>query len=479
MGCLESKPTKDFYEAIEHDITMKDMVVFKNGSITERYEVDPTPIGNGTTGEVLKAKHKFTGNLRAVKVLSKKKIDEEKLRKEITLLRTLDHPNLLKIFEVYIDVNNFYVVSELCTGKDLFEYMQQQGKISEAIAARIIREVLSGIGYMHRHGVGHLNINPTSLRFDNDKENAPIKITNFANAEVFKDYSPYKKLLNTPEYMAPEVILGAYTTRVDVWACGILLYILLSGKVPFNGATRDEMLNAIKTAPVEFNDAIWSQISDEAKDLITKLLQKDMRDRISAEDALVHPWLHMKLDDKTIDKKAAQEALDRMKAFRATKSIQSAIWTYMTHYVAAKEEKETMLYIFKALDRDNDGQLSKEEVKEGYRNYFTIPTTYSVDGIFDSLDKNKSDHIDYHEFIEAALGQQMMASKTHLENTFKMLDADGSGGISVDELRSAFGSEAVLADDNYWANLIKQGDKNGDGQIQFEEFMALMKEMRV
>ena len=461
-------------------VTTKDLITFKQAPISNHYTLDQSPIGIGSISIVKKGTHRLTGQIRAIRILKKSQINEEKLRKEIKILKNLDHPNILKIYEVIYDTENFYIVSDLCTGKELFEHIEKKGIISEEFAARIMKELLSAITYLHNNGIAHLNIKPESLRFESELKEGMIKITNFANADSISDYEPFKDFVGTPEYVAPEMIDGLYNNSVDVWACGITLFMILVGQAPFTGKNKQAILKAIKENPLEFKDEIWKEVSVEAKDLITKMLNKDLSQRITAQDALNHEWFKAKLTEKKIDRQAACKTLERLKSFRINKKIQSAIWTFMEHYLATKEEKGRLLEIFQALDTNNDGQLSKEELKEGFDKFFVKGSkVISIDKIFKNLDKNHNETIDYTEFVTAVLDKDLLISQDNLRITFNLLDADGNGKISIQELQDAFGAESVFFEEAYWKELVKEADREGDGEIGFNEFVELMAGLKV
>jgi len=471
FGMRSKKPSKG------REITSKDLISFKYSPISEHYDIEPNPIGTSSISQVKKATHKATKQIRAVKIINKKKIDEEKLRKEIQMIKHLDHPNILKIYDVFYDTENFYIVSELCTGKELFEHIQKQATITEEMAAKIMKGLLSAISCIHRNNYAHRNIKPESLRFDRDAPEAIIKITNFTNAEAISDYEPFKELLGTPEYLAPEMIDGLYNNSVDLWACGITLYIMMCGQAPFTGKSRQEVFDSIKNKPLEFKENVWSQVSNECKDLIQKLLAKGLAERVTADQALQHAWFRMKLAEQKIDENNVKETLERLKNFRVEKKVQSAILTFMAHYVATKEEKDKLLNVFQALDTNNDGQVSKAELKEGFNKF--LLKTVNIDEIFAELDKNQSENIEYSEFVTMMMDKNVVRSQANLKAAFDLLDKDHSGKISAEELREAFGAEVVLFDDAYWRELLAEADKDGDGFIGFQEFVDIMAQVKV
>jgi calcium-dependent protein kinase len=479
MGCFESKPSGASNGPNNHVISTRDMMNLKNGSILDYYTIDSSPIASGYNSETRKGTLKSTGQSVAVNIISKAKIDQEKLRNEITILRNLNHPNIVKAYEAYQDKEYFYVVSELYTGNNLFEQVEKQGKVSEAFAASIIKQLLSAISYIHKQSVIHLSIRPENIQFEKEGENTQIKIVNFDTAETFRPDSPLKGFIGSPEYAAPEMIDGLYNIAVDIWACGVILYLILSGKVPFSGATKAEIVHSIQKGFLDFEDPVWTEISPEAKDLIRQMLDKDIMHRITVDQALQHPWFKMKLSEKQINQKEMKQVLKKLKEFTITKKLQYAIWAFISNYVVCRQEKDKLLDLFNALDTNKDGQLSKDELKEGFKKFYKDDSNKKIENIFKTIDKNDDKYLDYNEFVGSVMDKKILFSRENLEMAFKMLDSDQNGGISINELKDAFGAEAILLDNNYWANLLKEGDKNGDGEIQLDEFVNLMLKIKV
>merc|ERR1712110_751874 len=221
---------------------------------------------------------------------------------------------------------------------------------------------------------------------------------------------------------------------------------------------------------------VWNNISDNCKDFITKLLTYKDTERPTAADALKHPWL-VELATTTVDESAALSALDNLKGFKNTSTMQQATFAFIASQLLSKTERDSLSKVFKAFDKNGDGKLSKDEVKEGYlEHYGKLMSDDEVDAMFDSVDTDKSGFIDYSEFVVAAMNEDQLTSSEKLQAAFKMFDKDGSGIISGDEIRDvlAFGGSNQLSKESIDA-IIKQVDENGDGEIEFAEFCDMMR----
>lgn len=262
------------------------------GAIKEKYKITSC-IGRGAYGEVRKCYNRETGALRAVKIINKKYLEEEekaKLLNEVDVLRQMDHPNILKLYEFYEDKKYYYLVTEFCSGGELFDKISEELYFNERDAANILKQVFSAIYYCHSKKVVHRDLKPENLLLDKDTENPKIKIIDFGTSQMFDPAKKMNKKFGTPYYIAPEVLNRAYNEKCDVWSCGVILYILLCGYPPFNGANDKQIIDAVLKGKYTLDEPEWDEVSDEAKDLVRKLLTFDPEKRTSAADALQHPW---------------------------------------------------------------------------------------------------------------------------------------------------------------------------------------------
>ncbi len=237
-------------------------------------------------------------------------------------------------------------------------------------------------------------------------------------------------------------------------------------------------MKKVKIGKFSFADACWSQISDKCKDFISQLLTYDPEKRPSAEQMFSHPWIQ-ELNSITVDTNLAQGALSNLKTFRADQKLKQATFAFIASQLLSKGEKENLSKIFKAIDKNGDGRLSKEEIYEGYDLFFgKNMEKEDIDKMFDAVDSDKSGFIEYSEFVIASMNEKNLLTNEKLQAAFKMFDKDGSGLISKDEIKEVLGFGKNL-DDKAVNDIVRQVDDNDDGEISFEEFSQMMKKLSV
>jgi calcium-dependent protein kinase len=452
-------------------ISKGNFINYKKGLIENDYIIGDI-CGSGAFATVRKVTNKSSGQVRALKIIKKQKgQDSARMYLEVEILKKLVHPNIMQIFEFYEDKKNFYIITELCEGGELFDQIVDKGSFNETEAAWVMKQLMSAINYIHTSNIVHRDLKPENILLDTKKNNI-IKIIDWGTARFFEKNKKMNKVSGTPYYIAPEVLFEKYDEKCDVWSCGVILYILLCGYPPFNGETDNEILNKIKTGKFVYPEEEWDIVSDEAKDFISKMLEFNPANRYSASECLNHKWLTDNTK-KTIDPKFSIKCLNNMKRFHAERKLQQAALTYIVNHLLSKEEKNELLELFQAFDKNGDGVLSKEEIYEGYKNILgEVEAAKEVERIMNEVDIDRSGTIDYNEFVMAATNRQNMLNKEKLEATFKMFDKDGSGSISSEEIRSFLGNS--FTDQKSLDAVIKEVDANGDGEISLVEFKDMM-----
>ena len=236
-------------------------------------------------------------------------------------------------------------------------------------------------------------------------------------------------------------------------------------------------MKKVKSGKFSFADPVWANVSAEAKDFITQLLTLDQNKRPSAEEALKHPWIMeaSKLENTNLQADVALNALSNLQNFNANSKLQQATYAFIASQLLGKQEKEQIDKVFRAMDVNGDGKLSKEEIQNGYHKFFGRSLNdEDVDEMFAKVDADGSGEIDYSEFVVATMNEKNLLSNNKLQTAFKMFDKDGGGSISTDEIRQVLSFGQNL-DEKVVNDIIKQVDANGDGEISFEEFAEMMK----
>lgn len=262
--------------------------------ITKYYVVKET-LGAGAFAEVKRAVNRKTGDSVAIKMIDKRRTGTKitHLEAEVDILNKVRHENCVSVIEIFDSPNYLYLVMDLVEGGELFEQIINLKTFDERHAARTVRDILRGLRYLHKLGIVHRDLKPENLLLSSkDPQKAVVKITDFGLSKLMGRRRFLESRCGTPAYASPEILRALpYDGKVDLWAVGVILYILLSGYAPFYGDTTDELFERIMAGAYHFPDEIWSSVSESAKDLVCKLLTVDPADRPSAHEALQHPWI--------------------------------------------------------------------------------------------------------------------------------------------------------------------------------------------
>ncbi|XAR48525.1 Non-specific serine/threonine protein kinase [Bertholletia excelsa] len=243
-------------------------------------------IGKGKFGSVWLCHSRVTGEEFACKTLCK---GEETVHREVEIMQHLSgHPGVVTLEAVYEDSDCFHLVMELCSGGRLIDQMAKEVQYSEHRAANIFKELMLVIKYCHEMGVVHRDIKPENILLTSSGK---IKLADFGLATRIANGQRLSGLAGSPAYVAPEVLLGSYSEKVDIWSAGILLHALLTGVLPFQGDSLEAVFEAIKNTKLDFHSGIWEPISKPARDLIERILTRDVATRITADEVLSHPWI--------------------------------------------------------------------------------------------------------------------------------------------------------------------------------------------
>ena len=268
--------------------------------ISEKYVVLPRITGQGVAGSVRKCIDRQTLQTCAVKTIQKTREPRiHNIQREVAFLAQVNHPNIIEALAFFEDEENVHIVTEMCYGGELFDKIVEKvdthkgkGCFSEHEAARILQSLLSAVSYLHKNDIIHRDIKPENILFSVKGDNSPIKLIDLGlSIRHGIGQKPLTNMLGTAYYMAPEVINGSYDRSCDLWSVGIIAYILLSGRPPFNGPDDKTIIKKIRNGKFEFDAPLWESISEGAKDFIRCLINYDPSKRWTADMAMQHHWL--------------------------------------------------------------------------------------------------------------------------------------------------------------------------------------------
>ncbi|XP_023716508.1 calcium/calmodulin-dependent protein kinase type II delta chain isoform X2 [Cryptotermes secundus] len=356
---------------------------------SDNYELKEE-LGKGAFSVVRRCVQKSTGSEFAAKIINTKKLsarDFQKLEREARICRKLQHPNIVRLHDSIQEENFHYLVFDLVTGGELFEDIVAREFYSEADASHCIQQILESVNHCHQNGVVHRDLKPENLLLASKQKGAAVKLADFGLAiEVQGEQQAWFGFAGTPGYLSPEVLKKEpYGKPVDIWACGVILYILLVGYPPFWDEDQHRLYAQIKAGAYDYPSPEWDTVTPEAKNLINQMLTVNPSKRITASEALKHPWICQR--ERVASVVHRQETVDCLKKFNARRKLKGAILTTMlaTRNFSSKYDGHGRSIITKKSDgsqvkesTDSSTTLEDDDVKEDKLNKTGVDRSSTV-----------------------------------------------------------------------------------------------------
>ncbi|PNY11625.1 calcium-dependent protein kinase-like protein, partial [Trifolium pratense] len=404
-------------------------------------------VGRGHFGYTCYAKGKkggFKGLDVAVKVIPKSKMTTaiaiEDVRREVKILRALTgHKNLVQFYEAYEDDENVYVVMELCKGGELLDkILSRGGKYSEEDARVVLIQILSVVAYCHLQGVVHRDLKPENFLFSSEDENSALKAIDFGLSDYVKPDERLNDIVGSAYYVAPEVLHRSYGTEADMWSIGVIAYILLCGSRPFWARTESGIFRAVLKADPSFDEAPWPSLSADAKDFVKRLLNKDYRKRLTAAQALSHPWLVNHLEDVKIPFDMIIHKL--IKTYICSSSLRKSALGALAKTLTLVQ----LAYLkeqFTLLGPNKSGLISMQNFKTAVLKSATDASKDSrVLDYVNTVSSIQYRKLDFEEFCAAAISVHQLEGmdtwEQHARRAYELFEKDGNRPIMIEELAS-------------------------------------------
>ncbi|CAI9099564.1 OLC1v1036409C2 [Oldenlandia corymbosa var. corymbosa] len=448
-------------------------------SFVNHFELEEE-VGRGHFGYTCSAtgkKGSLKGQDVAVKVIPKSKMTTaiaiEDVRREVKMLRALTgHKNLVQFYDSYEDEDNVYIVMELCKGGELLDrILSRGGKYSEDDAKVVMVQILSVVAYCHLQGVVHRDLKPENFLFNSKDEHSPLKAIDFGLSDYVKPDERLNDIVGSAYYVAPEVLHRSYGTEADMWSIGVIAYILLCGSRPFWARTESGIFRAVLKADPNFDEAPWPSLSADAVDFVKRLLNKDYRKRLTAAQALSHPWLAGCHDLKIpLD----MIIFKNIKAYISSSSLRKAALRAVAKTLTIPQ----LTYLreqFTMLGPNKSGYVSLQNSK-------SVVARIGTDAMKDSrvleyvnmVSSLQYRKLDFEEFCAAAISvlqlEGMESWEQHARRAYELFEKDGNRPIMIEELASELGLSpsvpvhVVLQD---WI-------RHADGKLSFLGFVRLL-----
>ena len=533
---IEETPSSFPQSIIDLKVNTGNFIVQREGSkVYDVYEKLQF-LGEGSFGSVYKVKRKNSGQreiIRALKEISKEKMclneeNSEEIRNEISVLKSLDHPNIMKIYEFYEDKENMYLITEFCGG-DAANIQDKYGVLPEFLVKYIMYQVFMAVAFFHANKIVHTDIKRENIaffyrdekkdkkevedflkKFFEDKEttdeltdasglenlsedalkvakelsNFDVKILDFGSAKK-RNRNKLSGITGTVYYCSPEIVNDKYDFECDEWACGVMMYILLVNEPPFQGESEEEIFSKILKDEPNLDINPLKDISDNCKDLIKKLLEKDAKKRIKAREALKHPFFTSGINIGNLFKGKYKENTEILKTLykRKTQEIQDKkgskfkdmVIAYITLHFSEKEEEKKARKIFMEMaGGDNHFLIRKDTFVHRMGTIYKNESKEKIEELFDNIDENKSGNIEYEELVRALSDRNQLLNDKNLGEAFDFFDKDKSGSISWNEI-----AEIIEPDGSIPKQIMKDfmneiGQKDENKEITFEEFKSIL-----
>eukprot|EP00258_Populus_trichocarpa_P048203 XP_024464222.1 CDPK-related kinase 5 isoform X4 [Populus trichocarpa] len=397
----------------------------------------------------------------------------EDVRREVRILRGLTgHNNVVHFYDAFEDLDNVYIVMELCKGGELLDrILSRGGKYSEDDAKAVMVQILNVIAFCHLQGVVHRDLNLENFLYTSKEENSKLKVIDFGLSDFARPDERLDDIVGSICYVAPEVLHRSYSFEADVWSIGVIAYILLCGSRPFWARTESGLFLEILKADPSFDEAPWLALSLEAKDFVKRLLNKDPRKRITAAQALSHPWIR--------DFNGVKVPLDilifkHMKAYMRSSSLRKAALKALSKTLTVDE----LFYLkeqFASLEPNESGSITLENLRMVLmKNATNAMKDSRIPDFLSSLNPFQHGRIDFEEFCAAALNVHQLEAhdqwKQLARSAYELFEKDGNRALVIEELASELGlgpSIPVHAILNDWIS-------HADGKLSFHGFVKLL-----
>ncbi|XP_073131664.1 CDPK-related kinase 3-like isoform X2 [Henckelia pumila] len=386
----------------------------------------------------------------------------EDVRREVKILKALSgHKNLIKFYEAFEDMHNVYVVMELCEGGELLDrILARGGRYTEDDAKNIVVQMLSVVSFCHLQGVVHRDLKPENFLFATKDEDAPMKVIDFGLSDFIRPDQRLNDIVGSAYYVAPEVLHRSYSSEADIWSIGVITYILLCGSRPFWARTESGIFRSVLRADPNFYDAPWPSVSAEAKDFVKKLLNRDHRKRMTAAQALAHPWV---------------------RGLNCAVPLDTIVYRLIKSYIRATPLRRAALRALSKALTDEElfylrAQFKLLEPKDGcvsLHNFRTALLTVATDAMRESrvadilnlMEPLSYKKMDFEEFCAASISPFQLEALERWEDiaseAFQYFEEEGNRVTSVEELAQEFN----LGPTAY--TLLKDWIRPSDGKLSF------------
>ena len=432
----------------------------------------------GGFGKVIRAKLKALPSYTyAVKIIKKSDAytDSFALR-EVELLKTFDHPNIVSFKEVFQDRLKYYIVLELLEGGDLMRLLEQKGALEENLVIDITWQILLATNYLHSKRIVHGDLKPENFVLAKHGL-SKIKMVDFGLSDSLINRDHLSTFAGSKYYMAPEVLDSNYTEKRDLWSVGVIMYQFITGRFPFHSGQDSKLFEQIRKGLLDFSLLEASKYSPQIVSLCKLLLIVNPEERPSASEAINHVMFEKKRAQIRIEGASAltDEMLSHLRDFPGLTSFKQEMIAVIAQSFPNEEYTDTITRVFLAADRSYCGQLSKEDIGALFKQRNIPISEDSLEQIMLKVRIRTKEKITFIEFIAGTLDSSFFTNPDRLREVFNSLDSDGNGYLGVADLNNCLLRVGRCFPLRRIEEMVSDADLNNDREISFEEFLEAMR----
>lgn len=421
-------------------------------------------LGEGAFGVVRRCRNKLTNREFACKTVLKKQLrrraDVEDVRREVQILMMLSsHPNVAGLVAIYEDSDAVHLILELCEGGQLFDDLCSRHHISERDVVRIFRKMVEVVVHCHTLGIAHRDIKPENFLLSKKGPEGQVKAADFGLSQFVRPGKSFSSLVGSAFFVAPEVLLRKYGTQADVWSLGVCLYVFLTGQVPFEGNTAEEIFDKILHLELDYSGPRWAALSKPAKNLVQKMLVRDPSRRLTAQAVLQHTWMCQAAPDTPL----AEGVLSGIRSFAGATRVQRATTLLAEEYLQSEDPEPMIATVLNDLEVD-EGTLARATPVELKQSLHRAGLHISSG----ELSKVQDPSTEAPEVVAHALAYPTEHRQDLFRHLYQRLHPDEDGCISLDQLHETLAKYGITRED------MLRFDKDGDGKISFEDFSSFL-----
>lgn len=441
-------------------------IVQNTKNILKEYRIDALMAQVNSTYSIHMCFHRVTGKRFILRKYTGGAEELPHLMAELDMYEDLLHPYTTKVIEYFKTSHTIFVIVDDFEGSLLSDYLAQHPKIDEAEIIKIVKQLLTLVNYLHGKKIINRNITLRNIMYDG----STIKLINFNLATRYKSGQRFKEVVSGLYYRAPEMVKKRYNSRVDVWAVGVVAYILMAGQPPFDGAKELQTSENILTQEIDLEPLKKNCASDLACDFIEQIFIKSKNMRPKANKLLQNQWI-TKLGRISSEFRLNYQFVDNVRSFNFKTDFQIVIYSFLISKLASDFDRQKAIKEFNKFDVDNNGILSKSEIVSGLKKLNSSITEEDAVAIFGKMDRNKTRVIEFEEFLEVFINREQFMKEDNLGMCFDYIDTKALGSISLKDLEKIFGN---MVESSYVKSMFSKYSKNHF--MNKENFIKMLKE---